>query len=74
MKAIVGHRYKHYKGKEYIVRTLAYDSETGEELVVYEAQYKSSDFGDHAVWVRPRKMFEEQLKVNDTMVERFTKI
>lgn len=73
MKALVGHRYKHYKGNEYVVLALAYHSETCEELVVYEAQYNSEDFGDNAVWVRPLEMFEEQIKISGIMTDRFTK-
>ena len=62
----VGHRYKHFKEKEYIVLHLARDSETQEELVVYKAAY-----GEEIVWVRPLNMFFEQVVVDGKLVNRF---
>ena len=50
-------RYKHFKGKEYEVIGTAKHSETLEELVVYRALYKSPEFGDNALWVRPIALF-----------------
>ena len=44
--------YKHFKGKLYYVEGVAFDSETGEEMVVYRAMY-----GDKKLWVRPLAMF-----------------
>jgi hypothetical protein len=63
--------YKHYKGKRYEVIGVAHHSETLEELVVYKALYDSPDFGRDALWVRPRRMFEEQVEVGGTLVPRF---
>ena len=51
-KIIKGRCYRHFKGKEYKVLCIAKDSETEEDLVVYEALY-----GDHIIWVRPYNMF-----------------
>ena len=45
-------RYRHYKGKEYVVLGVASHSETLEKLVVYRA-----DYGDRGLWVRPLAMF-----------------
>ena len=59
-------RYRHYKGREYIVLGVARHSETEEELVVYH-----QDYGDHSLWVRPRAMFEEQVEVDGRPVPRF---
>src|SRR5947209_3548889 len=57
-------RYRHYKGKEYTVFGVARHSETLEELVVYRQEY-----GEYGLWVRPRQMFSEMVKVEGGMVE-----
>jgi len=61
-------KYKHYKGKEYDVIGVARHRETLEELVVYRALY-----GNHALWVRPLKMFLEEVEVNGKKTPRFVK-
>ncbi|MFT5179585.1 MAG: cyclomaltodextrinase [Candidatus Paceibacteria bacterium] len=58
-------KYKHYKGKEYEVISVAKHSETLEELVVYKALYNDS------VWARPLDMFEEKMVVDGKEVYRF---
>ena len=60
-------KYRHYKGNEYEVIGIARHSETLEELVVYKALY-----GEGQIWVRPLKMFTEEVKVNGKKVSRFT--
>ena len=74
MKAEIGMRYRHSKGKEYLVIAIAHHSETLEELVVYQAQYDTDDFGPKPVWVRPREMFEDQVEVDGKLIDRFCKI
>lgn len=59
-------RYRHYKGKEYEVVGTARHSETEEEFVVYRALYGSS-----GLWIRPRAMFEEMVKLDGKDVPRF---
>jgi len=59
-------RYRHCKGNEYTVLGLARHSETLEELVVYRQEY-----GDHGLWVRPKKMFLETVKFDGQEVARF---
>ncbi len=59
-------RYRHYKGKDYIVLGVARHSETEEELVVY-----CQDYGDRGLWVRPLAMFQEMVEVNGQSVPRF---
>ena len=50
---------------------VARHSETLEELVVYRALYKSEEFGENALWVRPLKMFQEEIEVDGQAVPRF---
>ncbi len=64
-------KYQHYKGKLYEVIGVARHSETLEELVVYRALYDSKEFGKNALWVRPKKMFLENVVVDGKEVPRF---
>lgn len=59
-------RYRHYKGKEYVVLGIARHSETEEELVVYRQEY-----GDRSLWVRPIAMFRESVQIEDRTIPRF---
>jgi hypothetical protein len=59
-------KYKHYKGKEYKVIGVAKHSETLEDLVVYQKLYD-----DHLLWVRPLKMFTEDVEINGNKIPRF---
>lgn len=59
-------RFRHYKGNEYAVIGTARHSETLEEHVVYRQEY-----GDHGLWVRPKRMFFETVKVDGRQVPRF---
>ena len=59
-------KYRHFKGKEYEVIALAKHSETMEELVVYRALYDN-----HDIWVRPLKMFCEEVEINGKKIARF---
>ncbi len=67
-------KYLHYKGKEYKVLGVAKHSETMEDLVVYQALYDSKEFGKNALWVRPKKMFLENVVVDGKEVPRFKMI
>lgn len=59
-------RYRHYKGKDYVVVGVARHSETDEELVVYR-----QDYGDKGLWVRPKRMFLEDVVIEGRSVPRF---
>lgn len=59
-------RYRHYKGKDYIVIGVARHSETEEELVVYR-----QDYGDRGLWVRPKAMFLETVELGGKTIPRF---
>jgi hypothetical protein len=62
----IGRKYRHFKGREYLVLHIAKHSETLEELVVYQALY-----GDMEIWARPLDMFLDQVEVNGALVNRF---
>ncbi|MFA5961365.1 MAG: DUF1653 domain-containing protein [Parcubacteria group bacterium] len=64
-------KYQHYKGKYYEVLGVAHHSETLEELVVYRALYASKEFGENALWVRPKKTFLEEVVIDGKKVPRF---
>lgn len=61
-------KYKHYKGNLYEVIGVAKHSETLEEMVVYKALYQAE--GEN-LWVRPKAMFLEDVKVGGVVVKRF---
>jgi hypothetical protein len=74
MKIIPGSIFKHYKNKLYLIESLAINTETLEEMVVYRSLYKSefgSQFNNYQVWVRPKDMFLETIKINGKDVPRF---
>jgi hypothetical protein len=63
---MIGQIYEHYKLKRYKVLHVGLHTETMEEMVVYQALY-----GDNAIWVRPKKMFLENVEVNGVIRPRF---
>lgn len=65
----IGAKYKHFKGNLYEVLTLARNSETLEEMVVYKALY-----GDGQVWCRPLSMWNDVVERDGKSYTRFTKI
>lgn len=68
-KLEAGKKYRHYKGKDYLVLYQAKHSETLEDLVVYQALY-----GERGIWVRPLGMFLEKVEVDGKLVERFREL
>lgn len=64
-------KYQHYKGNFYEVIGVARHSETLEEMVVYRALYYSEKFGENSLWVRPKKMFLENININGKEIPRF---
>ena len=60
-------RYRHFKGNEYRVLCLARNSETLEQMVVYQALY-----GEHEVWVRPASMWNETVSKDGKTIKHFT--
>lgn len=61
--------YRHYKGNDYRVISLAHHSETREVVVVYQALY-----GERGFWVRPAAMFAETVEVGGRRVPRFARV
>lgn len=57
MNILSGGVYKHFKGNMYRVLGVAKHTETGEELVVYEALY-----GNFQMFCRPLSMFTEMVE------------
>ena len=72
MEVEVGKTYHHFKGLTVKVLLIVKDSETLEEMVVYE------ELDNHTFWVRPYDMFTSKVdheKYPDVKEEyRFTKI
>lgn len=58
--------YRHFKGNEYEVISIARHSETTEPMVVYRALY-----GDHGAWVRPAEMWNETIERDGKTFRRF---
>ena len=59
METVNGKLFRHFKGGLYQVLCIAKDSETGEEMVIYQALY-----GQYEIYSRPKKNFFEQLDRN----------
>lgn len=59
----------HFKGGKYKFIRTAFDSETQERMVIYQALY-----GEQTYWVRPEKMFFEKVTREGKTFNRFTEI
>ena len=61
--------FRHFKGGTYRYLLSAFDSETQQRMVVYQALY-----GEKGYWVRPEAMFFEKVTRNGITFNRFTEI
>jgi len=61
--------WRHFKGNLYRVHGIALHSETGEEMVVYQALY-----GQRGLWVRPVSMWLEQVERDNYSGPRFIRV
>ncbi len=70
-RALTKSRYfEHFKGGKYELIGFGKDSETLEDVVIYQALY-----GSHQIWVRPQELFYSKVELPDgTIVDRFKEI
>ena len=61
--------YCHFKGNVYRLVGIAKDSETLEEMVVYQAMY-----GEGQMWVRPKEMFFGEVARDGKRMPRFQEL
>ncbi len=59
----IGRVYRHFKGNYYFVENIGQSSETKERMVIYKSLYNRQD-GEGNIWVRPEKMFLEEIPVD----------
>ena len=67
-KLEIGAIYKHYKGTKVKVLGEAMHSETLDPMVIY------MHLEDGSTWVRPKKMFLENIVINGKKIKRFQKL
>ena len=69
----IGGIYRHYKGEEKLYKVIAeaIDSETLEELVIYQSLYDNKEYKKGTIWARPKKMFLEKINNLDKSKYRF---
>ena len=65
----IGGIYTHYKKLEqkYKIIGIAFNTETEEDMVIYQPQYEN----EHAYFVRPLRMFLEEVEFEGKKVPRF---
>ncbi len=74
MQNITPGTYQHYKGGQYEVLGIGRIEATLKECVIYKALYKTEDFPERSMWVRPLDEFVEEVEVDGETVSRFTRV
>jgi hypothetical protein len=64
-------KYQHYKGKQYKILFIAINSDTLEDMVIYQGLYDDERFGKNPIWTRSLKSFLEDVVVDGKTVPRF---
>lgn len=65
----LGKKYRHFKGKQYLILHIAKHSETLEDMVLYQALY-----GEREILVRPLSMFLGKKDIGDKFVNIFEEV
>lgn len=68
MKSIESGYYRHFKGGDYQVLTVALHTERPEKLVIYQS------LQDQNIYARPLTMFVEEVEYQGKKVPRFSKL
>ena len=66
---LIGREFRHFKGNRYRLEGFAKDSETLEDVVIYQALY-----GAEHIWVRPYKIFFSKVKLPDGEIKDISEI
>ena len=66
--------YQHYKGWLYEVIGAGKHTETLEDFIVYKALYTHPEFGEEALWIRPKSLFFSEIEFQGRLIPRFFKI
>lgn len=74
MSTEVGQRYRHYKGKEYTVLCLGFESTTTQRVVIYQGHYIDPVFGENPIWTRSLNEFLSSVEHEGRRVPRFARI
>ena len=68
---VINNSWQHYKGNRYQVPGEGRHSDTLEEFIVYQGLYNSKEFGNKSIWIRSKKVFQENVIINGKEVPRF---
>ena len=60
----IGKKYRHFKGMEYKVIDIVYDSESNNDEVLKKVVIYQALYGDNLKWARPYDMFNSEVDKN----------